>query len=240
MRSRTNFFSRFGRRPWELLLGAASLFLIGAPLSAQTVRPLIDENIVKAPGDKASGKIEYVNDSLDSLTVMMDIKSYTVSDLGVLSYRPLDGDIHVKLSTMSFRIPPKQSFLVFYESSADKLPSWFVVYATFSGFQARSQYGFKIQIKLPHTVYLLPKQQLQKNDLTVKLAEYHPDTRKIVVRVENTGPEFGRVLEADATSSKAKATQGGFPVFPHSERRAGDLFVSANTPPQPPLTLPPV
>ncbi len=219
MRSRTKSFPRFGRRPWELLLGAASLFLFWVPLSAQTVRPLIDENSVKAPGDKATGKIEYVNDSLDSLTVMMDIKSYTVSDLGALSYRPLDGDIHVKLSAMSFRIPPKQSYLVFYEASADKLPSWFVVYATFSGFKARSQDGFKIQIELPHTVYLLPKQQVQKNELTVKLAEYHPDTRKIVVRVENTGPEFGRVLEADATSGRAKTTQGGFPVFPHSQRQ---------------------
>jgi hypothetical protein len=219
MRSRTKSFPRFGRRPWELLLGAASLFLFWAPLSAQTVRPLIDENPVKAPGDKATGRIEYVNDSLDSLTVMMDIKSYTVSDLGALSYRPLDGDIHVKLSAMSFRIPPKQSYLVFYEASADKLPSWFVAYATFSGFKARTQDGFKIQIELPHTVYLLPKQQLQKTDLTVKLAEYHPDTKKIVVRVENTGPEFGRVLEADATSSRAKTTQGGFPVFPHSERQ---------------------
>ncbi len=93
MRSRTKSFPRFGRRPWELLLGAASLFLFWVPLSAQTVRPLIDENSVKAPGDKATGKIEYVNDSLDSLTVMMDIKSYTVSDLGALSYRPLDRDI---------------------------------------------------------------------------------------------------------------------------------------------------
>ncbi len=230
MRSRTKSLPRFGRRPWELLLGAASLFLFWVPLSAQTVRPLIDENSVKAPGDKATGKIEYVNDSLDSLTVMMDIKSYTVSDLGALSYRPLDGDIHVKLSAMSFRIPPKQSYLVFYEASADRLPSWFVVYATFSGFKARTQDGFKIQIELPHTVYLLPKQQVQKNDLTVKLAEYHPDTRKIVVRVENTGPEFGRVLEADATSGRAKTTQGGFPVFPHSQRQVEISWDSSDQP----------
>src|SRR5258708_13009522 len=112
---------------------------------------------------------------------------------------------------MSFRIPPKQSFLVFYEASADKLPSWFVVYATFSGFKARTQDGFKIQIELPHTVYLLPKQQLQKNDLTVKLAEYHPDTKKIVVCVENTGPEFGLLFEPDATSTKTKATPRASP-----------------------------
>jgi len=53
----------------------------------------------------------------------------------------------------------------------------------------------------------------------VKIAEYHPAEKKVVVRVENTGPSFGRVLVADVTSTKEKATQGGFPVFPFSQRQ---------------------
>ncbi|HYY73114.1 MAG TPA: hypothetical protein VE778_05935, partial [Candidatus Bathyarchaeia archaeon] len=103
---------------------------------------------MKGPGKTASGKIEYVNDSLQTLSVVLEAKSFTVSDTGDLSYRPLDEDIHVKFSTMSFRIPPKQNFFVFYEASADKLPSWFVVYATFGGFKEKTQEGFRIQIQL--------------------------------------------------------------------------------------------
>lgn len=193
--------------------------LWGAPVFAQTVQPLIDENVVKEAGKTASGKIEYVNDSLQTLSVVLEARSFTVSDTGDLSYRPLDEGIHVKFSTMSFRIPPKQNYFVFYEASADKLPSWFVVYATFGGFKERTQEGFRIQIQLPHTVYLLPKREVQNGELVVRTAEYRPAEKKVVVRVENTGPAFGRVLEADVTSLGDRATQGGFPVFPFSQRQ---------------------
>jgi hypothetical protein len=193
--------------------------LSATPLFAQTVQPLIDENVLKAPGKTASGKIEYINDSLETLTVVLEAKGFTVSDTGDLSYRPLDEWIHVKFSSMSFRIPPKQNYFVFYEAAADRLPSWFVVYATFGGFKERTAEGFRIQIQLPHTIYLLPKQELQKDELVVKVAEFHPAEKKVVVRVENTGPSFGRVLESDVTSTKDKSTQGGFPVFPFSQRQ---------------------
>src|SRR5579864_9265447 len=120
-----NRLSFLGHRAWRYPLQAVCLFLfLGAfPLRAQTVSPLIDENIVQ--GKKAAkGKIEYVNDTLETLTVTLDTQSFTVSDTGTMSYRPLDSNIHVKFSASSFRILPKQSYLVFYESSADAIPAW--------------------------------------------------------------------------------------------------------------------
>src|SRR5258708_1744811 len=120
---------RFGQRAWRVSLQAACLCLLGlaaALLAAQTVQPVVDENVVKGPGKKASGRIEYVNDSLQTLNVVLDSRSFIVSDTGELSYQPLDARIHVKFSVMSFRIPPKQSYFVFYEAWADALPSWFV------------------------------------------------------------------------------------------------------------------
>src|SRR5258708_26740919 len=120
---------RIRHRAWRISLRAAclcALILAAMQMAAQTVRPVVDENIVKGPGKKASGRIEYVNDSLQTLNVALDSRSFTVSDTGELSYQPLDARIHVKFSSMSFRIPPKQSYFVFYESWADALPSWFV------------------------------------------------------------------------------------------------------------------
>ncbi|HEV2521176.1 MAG TPA: hypothetical protein VGT24_02245 [Candidatus Acidoferrales bacterium] len=180
---------------------------------------MIDENVVKGPGKSASGRIEYYNDSLQPLTVTLETRSFTVSDTGDLSYRPLDAAIHVKFSEMSFRIEPKQNYFVFYQAYADKLPSWFVVYATFGGFREKTEQGFRLQVQLPHTIYLLPKQDVQKQELVVKVAEYRPAEKKVVVRVENVGPAFGRVLEADVSSSRDKSTQGGFPIFPFSQRQ---------------------
>jgi hypothetical protein len=213
---------RFGHRAWRVSLRAAclcALSLAALQMAAQTVRPVVDENIVKGPGKKAGGRIEYVNDTLQTLNVVLDSRSFTVSDTGDLSYQPLDPRIHVKFSAMSFRISPKQSYFVFYEAWADALPSWFVVYATFSGFAEKTREGFNLNVLLPHTIYLLPKQGVRKGELLVKTAEYRPKDKKVIVRVENTGPSFGRVLAADVTSSKGKATSNGFPVFPHRERQ---------------------
>jgi hypothetical protein len=206
--------------------------LSGSFAFAQTVSPLIDENVIKGPGKKAKGKIEYINDSLQTLTVTLNTQSFTVSETGEMQYRPLDAGIHVKFSATSFRIPPKQDYLVFYEASADEVPAWFVVYATFAGYKERTDEGLKIQILLPHTVYLLPKGEVQKSDLVIKVAEFRPLEQKVLVRVENNGPAFGRVLEADVSSTVAgtKVTSNGFPVFPHSQRQLEFAWKSGDVP----------
>ena len=207
-----------GHRAWRYSLQAICLFVCALPVFAQTVRPVIDENIVQERDKKAKGKIEYVNDTLQPLTVTLDTQSFTVSDTGAISYRPLNNDIHVKLSATSFRIPPKQNYLVFYEAAADRIPAWFVVYATFAGYRETTAEGLKIHVLLPHTIYLLPKQEVKKEELVVKAAKYDRAAKVVNVRVENAGPTFCRVLEADVTSVQDKATINGFPVFPHSER----------------------
>jgi hypothetical protein len=221
LHDKTGYLLRFERRARGMLLWALSFCLLtlsAMPLAAQTVRPVVDENIVKGPGKKASGRIEYVNDSLQTLNVTLDSRSFTVSDTGDLSYQPLDSQIHVKFSATSFRIPPKQNYFVFYEAWAESIPSWFVVYATFAGFSEKTREGLNLQVLLPHTIYLLPKQGVRKEELQIRVAEYRPKDKKIIVRVENTGPSFGRILEADVTSGKAKTSSNGFPVFPHRDR----------------------
>ena len=220
-----------GRRAGRSFIAALCLTIaVSAALPAQTVRPLIDENVVKAAGKKASGKIEYYNDSLQPLNVTLEAKSFTVSPTGEISYRTLDGNVHLKLSEMSFRIPPRQGHYVFYQAWSDKLPAWCVLYAAFSGFRERTPEGFMIQVQLPHTIYLLPKHRLQKAELRIVQAEYLPQTNKVLVRVVNSGDTFGRVLEADVQGRKTKATQGGFPIFPNSERQVEIPWQSAGMP----------
>src|SRR5437773_9098619 len=89
MDARASFSLTFGQRPGRSAFRAVGLlFLLSAtPVFAQTVQPLIDENIVKGPGKTASGKIEYTNDSTQTLSVVLEPKSFTVSDTGELSYR---------------------------------------------------------------------------------------------------------------------------------------------------------
>lgn len=197
----------------RLLAGGIFTLALSAGAMAQTVRPVISEL-----GNPAKGRVEYVNDGLTPLNVVLEAKSFTVSEKGEISYRPLDPDIHLKFSATSFRIQPKQTFYVFYEASAPARPSWFVIYASFSGFPFRTAQGMNVRLQLPHTVYLLPKQRVEKGEVRVVRAEFDTTDNKVVLEVENTGDNFGRVLQTQLASGKKKEDEPGFPIFPHSKR----------------------
>jgi hypothetical protein len=186
---------------------------LSATAFAQTVRPVINEL-----GNPAKGRVEYVNDGLTPLNVVLEARSFTVSENGELSYRPLDPSIHLKLSATSFRIQPQQTYYVFYEASAPPSPKWFVIYASFSGFPFRTAQGMNVRLQLPHTVYLLPKQRVEKSDVHVVRAELNTAQNKVLLEVENTGDNFGRVLQTQLANGKKKQDASGFPIFPHSKR----------------------
>ena len=121
-------------RTQQALLNVLPLCLFWAPcLAAQTVRPVIAEY-----SQKARGRFDLVNDTALPLNVVLEPKSFSISDEGSPTFRPLDKSIHLKLSQMSFRIPPKQTYYVFYEATADTYPAWFVIYATLAGLPERT------------------------------------------------------------------------------------------------------
>ncbi len=96
--------------------------------STQTVRPVIVEYT-----GAGRGKFELVNNSLRTANVVVEARSFTITEDGSGIYGPLTSEIHLKLSAMSLHIPAQQSRFVFYEAKADKLPAWFVIYSTFAG-----------------------------------------------------------------------------------------------------------
>ena len=198
---------------FRLLFGALCMLAIVAGCSGQTVRPLINEL-----SNPAKGRVEYVNDGLTPLNVVLEAKSFTVSETGEISYRSLDPDIHLKLSTTSFRIQPQQTYYVFYEANSPKNPQWFVIYASFSGFAFRTAQGMNVRLQLPHTVYLLPKGGVERPDIVIERAELRPAENKVVLEVANQGENFGRVFETLLVYGKKKQEAPGFPVFPHSKR----------------------
>src|SRR5258708_28144372 len=97
------------RTAFRLLASGVCLLAMNAAPEAQTVRPVINEL-----GNPAKGRVEYVNDSLTPLNVVLEAKSFTVSETGEIAYRPLDANIHLKRSATSFRIQPQQTYYVFY------------------------------------------------------------------------------------------------------------------------------
>lgn len=185
--------------------------LFGASLLAQSIQPVIVEYT-----GKADGKLALTNNSLSPMVVVLEPKSFSITPEGKGIFRALDSDIHVELSSMSVRLQPKQTYYVFYKATADKLPAWFTLYATFSSPQHTN--GLDVRLMLPHTVYLYQKQPIAESDVQVKDLSYNPETRRLTCEIENDSTALTRVQNVHATGDHASGDASGFPLLPGASR----------------------
>lgn len=207
----------------SLGLAGLALSILGYCASAQTVSPVIVEYKTKA-----EGRIALTNNTLTPMAVVMEPKSFSITADGNGVYRPLDPDIHLELSAMSFRIDPGQTYYVFYKAKADKLPAWFTVYAIFSSLKHTG--GLDVRILLPHTVYLYPKKPMGPSAVQVKDAAYSAKTNKVVCDLDNPGPDLERVQEVLVAGSGKSAPAAGFPLLPGAHRHVEVNWTEKETP----------
>ncbi len=190
-------------------------FLATIPVvQAQTVSPVIVEY-----REKAKSSLQIRNDQLIPLDVVLEPHSFTVDREGDPHYGPLDPQVHLKLSTMSFRLAPQQVYTVFYEATADRLPVWFTIYATVSAAVPNlSRSGIKVAYQVPHTVYLLDRSALPKEAIQCIHSGLPGADHTFVVEISNQSRQFARVQEVEVRSSNDKKTYPGFPFFPGTSR----------------------
>lgn len=195
------------------VLRPASLIssVLAAPLAAaaQTVSPPIAEY-----QERARSSFQLSNESLFPLNVVLEVRGFDVTEQGEVVDAPFDSTaVQVKLSAMSFRIPPRGSYTVFYEARADSLPAWFNILSAISG--ARTDAGLNVRILLPHVVYLNQKSPLRKDEVAVRSLVLDRARGRARVRLENTGPNLGRVLQVAVGRGKSLSAPGAaFPIFP--------------------------
>jgi hypothetical protein len=182
--------------------------------SAQAVRPAVVEYT-----GQGRGKFELVNETLFPMTVVLEPRGFRVDEAGTLTDEPFDSaNVEVKLSAMSFRIPPMGTYTVFYEARARRLPAWFQVLSSMTG--ARTSTGLNVRLELPHVVYLLQKEPLAQEQVTVRGFSFDSAGRKAIIELSNTSASLGRVLGSELSANGRHATPfGGFPLFPQSTRR---------------------
>lgn len=188
------------------------ILVAGIEARAQTISPVI----VEYQG-KASGRFQVMNDSDVPLAVVLEPESFKVDSQGQPTFFPLDPNVHLELSTTSFRLAAHQTYIVFYKASAASLPAWFTIYATITG--KRTTQGIELAIHLPHTVYLLGKTPLESRAVVWDKATFLATENKIEGQVSNVGPDYGRVVEVTVTAASGKKEQyTGFPLFPGQHR----------------------
>jgi hypothetical protein len=188
---------------------------LATPVSAtaQSVSPPIAEY-----QQRARSSFQLINSGLFPLSVVLEVRGFSVTGQGEVQDAPLDTSrVHVKLSAMSFRIPARGTYTVFYEATADSLPAWFNVVSALSG--ARTETGLNVRVLLPHVVYLNQKQPLRREQVAVRSLELDSAAGKLRVQLENLGPNLGRVQQVTASAGKTTSAPGaGFPLFPHMLR----------------------
>jgi hypothetical protein len=194
-------------------------------MAAQSVSPPIAEY-----QERARSSFQLQNASIFPLTVVLEVRGFSITEQGEVMDVPLDtARIHVKLSEMSFRIPPRGTRTVFYEARGDSLPAWFNILSAMTG--ARTENGLNVRILLPHVVYLNQKQPLRKEEVAIRRFELDPGAKKVRVQLENLGPHLGRVYQLTVGDGhKTSRPGGGFPLMPRSRRWAEVAWESPPTP----------
>ena len=196
-------------------LGLGALACLAAPraLVAQTVSPPIAEY-----QGRARSSFQLINSTIFPLSVVLDVHGFSVTEQGEVQEAPLDtAKVRVKLSAMSFRIPPRQTYTVFYEATADSVPAWFNIVSAMTG--AKTENGLNVRILLPHVVYLNQKAPLRKEQVVVRAVEVDTAAGKLRLQLQNLGPNLGRVQQVTAGAGKTTSPPGaGFPLFPYMLR----------------------
>ena len=198
----------------ELLILAGAL---GAPhpacLAAQTISPPIAEY-----QERGRSSFQLTNTTLFPLNVVLEVRGFRITEQGEMLDQPVDTSrVHVKLSTMSFRIAPRATYNVFYEAKADSAPTWFNILCAMTG--ARTERGINLRIILPHVVYLNQKSPLTRGDVMIREFQLDSARGRVRVQLENTGPRLGRVLAVTASGPDGPSLpSAGFPLLPHSRR----------------------
>ena len=211
---RSNPMKQRGRpTPIPTLCSILFIILIAAFATGQTVQPIIQE--YEGVG---KGSFDVINQGDSPLVVTIAPESFTVKESGEMWFQSLDPGIHVKLSAMSLRLGPHETSRVFYTASAEQLPAWFVIYATFGVPPRKEITSLNLRLELPHVVYLLPKHGgIAKGDLAIS-AIYDVEKQSIHCTVENMGGNFGRVMQIQAVGATKRQDGPSGGVFPHSRR----------------------
>jgi hypothetical protein len=182
--------------------------------AAQAISPMITEYRINA-GSRVKGVFEVRNPTLMPVRVVLEPLSFSVDSKGDPTYRKLDPAVRVRFTATSFRIPPRQNYTVGYEIESDRLPAWFTVYATIAAANVET---VKVALKLPHTVYVLPKQVISTADVEFLRSDASKELRTVSVDIRNAGVHYGRVEEVEVSSPHGKMTYNGFPFFPGQQR----------------------
>jgi hypothetical protein len=188
-----------------------SILMLGSVLAgAQTIVPPIAEY-----RGKIQGAFELRNDSDSPMAVILEAHSFAVTPEGSMTYQPISSDLQLEMGNTSFVIAPGDTHQVFYKAKSAQKSAWFIITSTMTrAVPIRGQ--MRINLVLPHVVYLYQKDRLKAKDVSVKLdaAEGTVQTLEVV----NNSEKLSRLALVECKGFEKDTQTGGVPIFPGAKR----------------------
>jgi hypothetical protein len=193
------------------LLAALAVIAMPSIANAQSLNPPI-----AIFTGRANGTIVLANPTLYPVNFVLEPFSYVTTSSGDLSFLPLDtARIHLSLSSMSGRIPPRQAMRLFYEARADSLPSWFAIIASFS--RGAPAGGLSVRLQMSQMVYLMQPEPVVAADLSLDSVTFDARTRLVHGHIRNHSGKLTRLLTLSLVSSTGSTFDiDAGPIYPNS------------------------
>jgi hypothetical protein len=187
--------------------------LLAAPLAApaQSLSPPRAEY-----RERASGMLTLRNNSNQPMVAIVEARGFELDSNGELLFTSLDPRIRVEFGASSFVLPPRSAHYVFYKAQSSRLPTWFALVSSLTPLRpVRGK--LRVNVVLPHFVYLSQKQKLRPGDLQVRV-QPGGQPGQYEVHVLNLSEKMGRMQIVQARGFEKNSSAGGFPIFPGQSR----------------------
>jgi hypothetical protein len=139
------------------------------------------------------------------MSVVLELKSFSVSNQGRVVYQPLQGTVRLEIGSSSFIIPSHDSHTVYYKAVSSVSPASFSIIPTMTPVGKAT--GIRFGYTIPHMIYLYQKAKLAKSDLQVSL-------KGSTLTIKNLSEKLGRVEFIHNGNNDLD----GFPIYPQQTR----------------------
>jgi hypothetical protein len=208
----------------------ARVVLLALALTAKAGAQSVDPPIAVLDGAHVRGSIVINNPTIFPFSYVLEPKQFTVACGGDVAFAELDtARIHLRLSSMSGRLAAKQRATIFYEVTADSVPSWFAIVVGFYG--SKPEQGLNVKMEIPHIVYLMQRDKVRADELAITSAVFEPLDKRLRIRVENHSSKLTRISELVGIAGNGKEYSiDACPLFPNTTREFVFAWPDASLP----------
>jgi hypothetical protein len=179
-----------------------ALLIGGSVALGQAITPPIAE----FRGFKAEGSFEIDNQTEQAMSVVLQTRSFSVSNEGRVVYQPLQSSVRLEIGASSFIIPSHDSHTVYYKAASTVSPASFSIIPTMTPLGRTT--GLRIGYTIPHMIYLYQKVKLVRSDVQL--------TRNGgTLTIRNLSGKLGRVEFIHNGNNDLD----GFPIYPEQTRQ---------------------